>query len=180
MELNSFIIRRVKILVVKIDLTRRMEYQMNFLERRPTEVYTRFRNFRIDNLEDWFYYCGYAWLRLRPVQLLHPQEGFLIISQHAPEWIFGVEVKLRKHDVALLLLVPNLKEDQSAVVLVVYQVLESISAVHCQETNEINHNQKEIRDWHWREFLSSSFFYSHQSRLQEFEINHQLLRSHFL
>ena len=52
MELYPFIIRRVEILVVKIDPTRRMEYQTNFLQRRHTEVYTRFRNFRIHNLED--------------------------------------------------------------------------------------------------------------------------------
>ena len=48
-------------------------------------------------------------------------------SQHAQEWMFGVLVKLREHYVALLVsikivlmvLVSNLKEDQSAVVLVV-------------------------------------------------------------
>ena len=52
MELYLFIIRRVQILVVKIDPTRRMEYQKNFLERRHTERYTRFRNYRIYTLED--------------------------------------------------------------------------------------------------------------------------------
>ena len=52
MELNLFIIRRVQILVVKIDPTRRMEYQKNFLERRHTERYTRFHNYRIHTLED--------------------------------------------------------------------------------------------------------------------------------
>ena len=60
-------------------------------------------------------------------------------------------MKLRKHDLALLpaiktvllALLSNHKEVQSAVVLVVHQ---AISAVHCQERNEINNNQKEIRD----------------------------------
>ena len=52
MEFHLFIIRRVQISVVKIDPIRRMEYQKNFLERRHTEVYTGFRHFRIDNLED--------------------------------------------------------------------------------------------------------------------------------
>ena len=37
------------------------------------------------------------------VQRLHLiPERFLTFSQHAPEWIFGVEVKWRKHYVALL------------------------------------------------------------------------------
>ena len=49
---DPLIIRRVQILVVKIDPARRVEYQKNFLERRPTEVYIKFRKFRIDNLED--------------------------------------------------------------------------------------------------------------------------------
>lgn len=39
-EFNPSIIRRFQILVVKIDLTRRMEYQKDFLERRHIEVYT--------------------------------------------------------------------------------------------------------------------------------------------
>ena len=52
MELYPFIIRRVEILVVKIDLIRRMEHQKNFLERRHTEVNIWFRHFRINNSED--------------------------------------------------------------------------------------------------------------------------------
>ena len=46
--------------------------------------------------------------------------------------------------------------------------------------NETSNNRKENRNSHSRKFLSSSFFYSHQSVLQEFEVNHQLLRRHFL
>ena len=89
------------------------------------------------------------------VQLLHPiSEGFLTSSQHAQEWILGVQVKWRKHYVALLVLVSNLNEDQSAVVLVVHQALEAVSAVHCQERNEINNHPKENRDWHSRKFFS--------------------------
>ena len=122
--------------------------------------------------------CGYAWLWLMLVQLLHLiPERFLTFSQHAQEWIFGVWVKLRKHYVALLVLVSNLKEDPSAVVLVVHQALEVVSAVHCQERNEINNHRKENRDWHSRKFFS---FIHSQSLLQELEINHQLLRPHFL
>ena len=58
MGLNPFNIRWVLILVVTIDPTRRMEYQKNFLERRHTEVYTWFRNFRINKLDDYkiFYF----------------------------------------------------------------------------------------------------------------------------
>jgi hypothetical protein len=55
-------------------------------------------------------------------------------------------VKLRKHYVTLLALVLNLKEDQSAVVLVVYQALQAVLAVHCQERNEISNHRKENRD----------------------------------
>ena len=40
----------------------------------------------------------------------------------------------------------NLKEDQFAVVLVVYLALEVVSTVHYQESNEINHNRNENRD----------------------------------
>ena len=90
------------------------------------------------------------------VQLLHLiPEKFLIFRQHASEWILGVWVKLRKHYVALLVLVSNLNEDQSAVVLVVHQVLQGVSAVHCQERNEISNHRKENRCWHSRKFLSS-------------------------
>ena len=154
MELNPFSIRGVLILVVKIDPTRRMEYQKHFLERRHTEMYTWSRNCRIDNLDDWFNYCGYAWLCLMLVQLLRLiPERFLTFSQHAQGWIFGVWVRLRKHYVALLVLVSNLKEDQSAVALVVHQALEMVSAAHCQERNEINNHRKENRHWHSREFF---------------------------
>ena len=83
-------------------------------------------------------------------------ERFLIFSQHAQEWIFGVSVKRRKHYVALLVLESNLKEDPSAVVLVVHQALEAVSAVHCSEINEINNHRKENRDWHSRKLLSST------------------------
>jgi hypothetical protein len=78
------------------------------------------------------------------VQLLHLiPKRFLTFNQHAQEWIFDVEAKLRKHYVTLLAvikyvllgLVSNLKEDQSAFVLV----------VHCHERNEINHNREENR-----------------------------------
>ena len=58
---------------------------------------------------------------------------------------FGDYMELRKHYVALLILVSNLEEDQSAVVLVVCQVLEAVSAMHCQERNEINNHRREIR-----------------------------------
>ena len=69
------------------------------------------------------------WLHLIP-------KRFLIFCQHAQEWIFVVGVKFRKHYVPLLVLVSNLKKDQSAVALVVRQTLEVVSSVHCQETNE--------------------------------------------
>ena len=66
------------------------------------------------------------------VQLLHLiPERILTFSQHAQEWIFEIQVRWRKHSVALLVLVSNLKEDQSAVVLVVQQTLEAVLAVHC-------------------------------------------------
>jgi hypothetical protein len=80
------------------------------------------------------------------VQFLHPEEGFLIFGQHAKEWMFGFEVKLRKYYMASLVIVSNLKEDQSAVVLVMQQALEAVSTVHCQEIDEINNNGKENRD----------------------------------
>ena len=81
------------------------------------------------------------------VQLLHLiLERFLTFSQHAQEWISEVEVKWRKHHVALLALVLDLKEDPSAVALVVHQALEAISTVHCQERNEINNHRKDNRD----------------------------------
>ena len=112
--------------------------------------------------------------------MVHPiPERFLIISQHAQEWIVGVWVNLGNHYVALLIRVSNLKEDQSAVVLVVHQAQEAGSAVHCQERNEIENHRIENRDWHSREFLGCSFFYSHPCLLQEFERNHQLLRPRF-
>ena len=57
------------------------------------------------------------------VQLLRALEELLTFSQHAPEWIFGVKATLRKQYVVLLEFVSNLKEDQSAVVLVVQQAL---------------------------------------------------------
>ena len=80
----------------------------------------------------------------------------------------------------LLILVSNLKEDQSAVVLVVHQALEVVPTVHCQGRNEINNHRNENRAWHSRKFCFSSFFGSHRSLLHEFQINHQLLRRHFL
>ena len=144
-------------------------------------MYTWFRYFRIDNLEGWFYYCGYAWLWFMLVQLLHLiPEKWLTFSQHAAEWIFGVDVKLWKHYVALFVLVPNLKEDQSAVFLLVHQVLVVVSTVHRQERNQISNHRKENRAWHSRKFFPVLPFYSHQSLLRKLEINHQLLRPHFL
>ena len=104
------------------------------------------------------------------VQLLHLlPERFRTVSQHALEWIFGVWVRWRKHyvvllaaiKIVLLVSVSNIKEDQSAVVLV----------VHYQDRNEINHNRKENRDWHSRKFLSNLFFYPYPSLIQESEIN---------
>ena len=81
------------------------------------------------------------------VQLLHLiLDSLLTFSQHGPEWIFGNEVKLLKEFVVLLVLVSNLKEHPSAVALVVHQALEAVSAVHCQERNEINSRRKENRD----------------------------------
>lgn len=47
---------------------------------------------------------------------------------------------------ALLMFVSNLKEDPSAVVLVVHQAVDAISAVYCQKRNEINDYRKENRD----------------------------------
>ena len=46
----------------------------------------------------------------------------------------------------LLVLVSNIKEDQSAAVLVVHRALEAVSTVHCQERNEINNHRKDSRD----------------------------------
>jgi hypothetical protein len=81
------------------------------------------------------------------VQLLNLiPERLLTFSQYTQEWIFGVEVKLRKHSVALLVLVSNLEENPSTVVLVVHQALEAVSTVHCQERNEINNHRKDNRD----------------------------------
>ena len=62
-------------------------------------------------------------------------------------------MKLRKQHVALLavikmvllVLVSNLKEDQSTAVLVVHQALEAVSVVRCQERNKINTSRKENR-----------------------------------
>ena len=109
------------------------------------------------------------------VQLLHLiPERFLILCQHAQEWIFEIQVKWRKHSVALLASVSNLKEDQSVVALVVQQTLEAVLVVHCQEGNEINNNRKENR----LTFEKVFFFYPHQSLLQEFAVNPQLLRPH--
>jgi hypothetical protein len=48
--------------------------------------------------------------------------------------------------VALLVLVSNLKEDHSAVILVVHQALDAVLAVHCQERNEINNHRNGNRD----------------------------------
>ena len=53
-------------------------------------------------------------------------------------------MKLRKHYVPLLILVSNLKEDQSAFVLVVHQTLEMVSAVQCSGSDEINKHRKKI------------------------------------
>ena len=115
------------------------------------------------------------------VQLLHLiPKRFLTFSQHAQKWIFRIQLKLfATRKIVLLVLVSNLQEDQSAAVFAVHQALEVVSAVQCQERNEINHNRKENGDWHSRKFLCSSFFYSHQSLLQELEINDQLLRPYF-
>ena len=63
-------------------------------------------------------------------------------------------MELRKHYVALLVFVTNLEENPSTVVLVVHQALEAVSAVHCQESNEINNHRKEKRDSHSRKFFS--------------------------
>ena len=124
-------------------------------------MYTLFRNFTVDNMEEWFYCCSDVQLWLMLVQLRHlVPERFLIFCQHAQEWIFGVEVKWRKQHVALLgaiktvlsVLVSNLKKDQSAVVLVAHQALEVVSGVHCQERDAINHHRNENRDWHSRKF----------------------------
>ena len=140
-----------------------MEYQKDFLERRHTEVYTWFRNFRIDNLEDGFYYCGYAWLWLMLAQLLHLiPERFFTFCPHAQEWIFRVWVTLRKHCLVVLVIVSNLKEDQSVGALVVHQALEVVSAAHYQERNEINNHRNENRDWHSKEFFPvPSFIHNH-------------------
>ena len=70
----------------------------------------------------------------------------------------------------------TLKVGQSAVVLAVHQALEAVSAVHCQERNEINNHRKENRDRHYRKKI---FFYPQQYLLQELEINHHFLRWHF-
>ena len=77
-------------------------------------------------------------------QLLHLiPDRFLIFSQHAQEWIFRIEGKLfAAIKIVPLILVSNLRADQYAIVLVVYQALEVISAVHCQEGNEINNHRK--------------------------------------
>lgn len=132
-----------------------MEYQKNSPERRHTEVYTWCRNFRIYNLEDWFYYYDYAWLWLMLFQLLHLiPTRFLIFCQYAQEWTCGVLVKLRKHYVVLLVPVANLKEDRSAFVVVVHQALEAASTVHCQNRNRINDTLKENRDWRSRKLFS--------------------------
>ena len=89
------------------------------------------------------------------VQWLHTTpERFLTFSQHAQIWIVGVEVKWPKHHVALLVLVPNLKEDQSAGGIAVHQALQAVSAVHCQERNEINNHLIENIDSHSRKFFS--------------------------
>ena len=114
------------------------------------------------------------------VQLLHLiPERFLIFCQYAQEWMFEVWVKLRKQNVALMVLVLKLKEGQYAVVLAVHQALQVGSAVQCQERNETNNHWNENKDWHSREFLSSSFSYSHQSPLEEFSVNHLLLKFQF-
>ena len=140
-----------------------MVYQNNFLERRHTEVYIWFRHFSIDNLEDGFYYYGDAWLWLMLVQWLHLiPERFLTFSQHAQEWIFGIWVTWWQHYVALLVLVSNRKEDQSAAVLVVHQALEVVSVVHCAERDEINNYRKENRDGHSRKcfsFIHNNLFF---------------------
>ena len=156
-----------------------MEYQKEFFLKK--DILKCVLDFVTSESITWkidFYYCGYTWLWLMLVQLLHLiPERFLILFQHAQECIIGIYVKWRKHYVALLVLVPNLKEDQSAVVLVVHQALEAVSAVRCQERNEINNHRKEIRDGHSREFLS---FVPTNLFFKEFETNHQLLRPHFL
>ena len=80
------------------------------------------------------------------VQLLHPQEWFLIICQHAQEWIFEGLSEVAKALCGAFGICINLKEVQSAVVLVVHRALEVVSAVHCQKRNEINNHRKENRD----------------------------------
>ena len=184
MELNPFIIRQVYISVVNIDQTRRMEYKENSLERRHNEVYTWFRNFRIDNLENdqvfIFYHHGYAWLWLMLVQLIRLiPERFLTFCQHAQDWIVGVWVKLRKRYVALLVL--NLNEGPSAVARVMHQALEAVSTVHGHERDEINNHRKGSRDWHSRKcfsFIYNNIFFKNWKSIINYFRPHFLKKDH--
>ena len=123
---------------MKIDPTYRIEYQKNCLERRHAEVDTRFCNFRIDNLEAdpvfYFVIDGYAWLWLMVVQWLHQiLKMFLIFRQHAPRmdiWDLIEDAKALCRAVEYLYQI--WRKTTSAVVRVVHQALEVISAVHCQ------------------------------------------------
>ena len=178
MELNPFIIRQVSISVAKIDSARRMQYQMHFFWKNTYSSVHLITFIRIDNLNDdrVFYFIIMVMLgcdRCYPSRCTWYQWGPWSLVSMCKNGYVGMKWSCKSiiWGCLLLILVSNLKEDQSAVVLVVYQVLEVISAVHCQERNEINNNRKENTDRHSRKFLSSSFVYSHQSLLQEFEIN---------
>ena len=162
-----------------------MEYQRSFLEKRHTEVDTWFRHFRIDNLEDWFYRCGNASLWLMLVQLLHLiPKRFLTFSQHAPERIFGVSVKLPTYYVALLAALKTVRwylyQISRKTSLQLFSLStrrrEVVSAMHCQERNDINNHRKENRDWHTRKFLCSTSLSKKKDDLSSWSPSREKLR----
>ena len=155
-----------------------MEYQTNRVERRHTEVYTRFRNFRIDNLEDdqafsfilvamlgcdwcssrcctWYQRGSWPFVSIR-------KNGYLGFKWSCVSimWLclllkilccWNLFQIWSKASLQLFLLCIVKKEMKST-------TIEKETEIDTQET---------------------FFFYSQQYILQGFEINHQLLRRHF-
>ena len=155
-----------------------MEYQNNFLNRRHTEVYTWFRNIRIDNLEDWFYFYGYSWLWSMLVQLLHPiPKSFLTFSQHAQEWIVGVWVKWRKHYMALLAVGNCIKSQARPACSFSRWASGAGGDIGCA-LNGKKWNQPPSKGKQRLSFTNLFFFDPQQYFLQECAVNPQLLRPH--
>ena len=120
-----------------------------------------------------------AWLWLMLVQLLNliPKK-LLLFCQHAPEWISEVQLQSRKRYVALLAVDTCIKSQRRPVCSCSRCAPGAGDGIDCALSGKKWNEPQSTRNQRLT-FKKVFFFYSHPS-LQEFEINHPLLRPHFL